>query len=118
MDSPYPKSFSERFHLVASAEIMDRFLTNYDMYLKAVIDEANDSDHQTIRSSMDAYLTMRRDTGAVKCCFDLLLIAAEIPHGILKILGDHRITHIEKLGHDLICVGNVRAPWPYDLEGC
>jgi hypothetical protein len=99
---------------VASAEIMDRFLTNDDMYLKAVIDEANDRDHQTIRSSMDADLTMRRDTGAVTCCFDLLLIAAEIPHDILKILG---ITHIEKLGHDLICVGNVRAPWPYDLEG-
>jgi Holliday junction resolvase-like predicted endonuclease len=53
------------------------------MYLKAVIDEANDRDHQTIQSSMDAYLTMRRDTGAVKCCFDLL-IAAEILHDILK----------------------------------
>ncbi|KAJ7899013.1 isoprenoid synthase domain-containing protein [Mycena leptocephala] len=66
------RSFSERFHLVASAEIMDRFLTNYDMYLKAVIDEANDRDHQTIRSSMDAYLTMRRDTGA-----DILSINAE-----------------------------------------
>ncbi|KAJ6542937.1 isoprenoid synthase domain-containing protein, partial [Mycena capillaripes] len=98
-----PHSFSERLHHLVNAEVLDRFMDNYEMYLKSVVDEAADREQKTIRSSLDSYLTMRRETGAVKCCFDLFLIPHHIPSDILA---DHRIRRVETLGHDLVCVGN------------
>jgi len=97
------RSFSERLNLSASSQTLDRFMGDYETYLKAIIDEADDRDSRTIRPSFESYVNMRRETGAVKCCFDLLLIPHEIPGDILS---DSRITYVERLGHDLVCVGN------------
>ncbi|KAJ7657698.1 isoprenoid synthase domain-containing protein [Mycena polygramma] len=99
------RSCSERLHAVASQYILDRFIHNYELYLNAVVDEAGDRDHKTMRSSLDSYLTMRRETGAVKVCFDLLLIPHNIPNHILE---DNRIIRVETLANDIICVGNAR----------
>ncbi|KAF8160449.1 isoprenoid synthase domain-containing protein [Mycena galopus ATCC 62051] len=97
------RSFSERLHLIANPQIFDRFLVNYELYLKAVADEANERDHKRIRSSLDSYLTLRRETGAVRISFDLLLIPEEIPSDILR---DSRLARVENLGFDIVCVGN------------
>lgn len=97
-------SFSERLHLISSADVLDEFTVNYNKYLTAVIAEAEDRDRQTVRSSLESYLALRRETGAVTCCFNLLLIPYGIPPHILR---DSRITHLETLGLDLVCVGNV-----------
>ncbi|KAJ7879303.1 isoprenoid synthase domain-containing protein, partial [Mycena olivaceomarginata] len=97
------RSFSERLHLISSADVLDEFTVNYNKYLTAVIAEAEDRDRQTVRSSLESYLALRRETGAVTCCFNLLLIPYGIPPHILR---DSRITHLETLGLDLVCVGN------------
>ncbi|KAJ7657695.1 isoprenoid synthase domain-containing protein, partial [Mycena polygramma] len=97
------RSFSKRLHFVANAEVLGKFILNYDAYLGAVVDEASDRDHRQIRSSLDAYLALRRETGAVTCCFDLLLLQNKIPAGLLK---DSSLKHLETLGLDLICIGN------------
>ncbi|KAF7332895.1 Terpene cyclase [Mycena venus] len=97
------RSFSERLHRVACPQILDRFIINYELYFKAVAAEANERDHRKIRSSFDSYLTLRRETGAVTICFDLLLIPETIPSDILR---DSRVVRVENLGLDLICVGN------------
>ncbi|KAJ7817043.1 isoprenoid synthase domain-containing protein [Mycena olivaceomarginata] len=65
-------SFSERLHLISSADVLDEFTVNYNKYLTAVIAEAEDRDRQTVRSSLESYLALRRETGAVTCCFNLL----------------------------------------------
>ncbi|KAF7333960.1 Terpene cyclase [Mycena sanguinolenta] len=97
------RSFSARLHRVASSDVLARFITNYELYLKAVVNEADERDHSVVRSSFDSYLTLRRETGAVPMCFDLLLVPDEIPE---RILNDARVARVERLGLDLICVGN------------
>ncbi|KAJ7304569.1 isoprenoid synthase domain-containing protein [Mycena albidolilacea] len=92
-----------RLHFISSAAVLHKFMHDYDKYLTAVIAEAEDRDRRTIRGSLDTYLALRRETGAATCCFDLLLIPYEIPGRILR---DSRITHLEMLGLDLVCVGN------------
>ncbi|KAF7373063.1 Terpene cyclase [Mycena sanguinolenta] len=96
-------SFSARLHRVASSDVLARFMVNYELYLKAVINEADERDRNVVRPSLDTYLTLRRETGAVIMCFDLLLVPAEIPESILN---DARVARVERLGLDLICVGN------------
>lgn len=86
--------------------MLDRFITNYNAYLKAVIAEAQDRDYKHVRT-FDSYLTLRRETGAVKSCLNLLLLEHEIPGDLLE---DSHIARMETLGLDLVCVGNVRAP--------
>ncbi|KAF7373087.1 Terpene cyclase [Mycena sanguinolenta] len=102
---PHPScdSFSARLHRVASSDVLARFIANYELYLKAVINEADERDRNVVRPSFDTYLTLRRETGAVIMCFDLLLVPAEIPDSILN---DARVARMERLGLDLICVGN------------
>ncbi|KAF7373065.1 Terpene cyclase [Mycena sanguinolenta] len=95
--------FSARLHRVASSDVLARFMANYELYLKAVINEADERDRNVVRPSFDTYLTLRRETGAVIMCFDLLLVPAEIPDSILN---DARVARVERLGLDLICVGN------------
>jgi len=97
------RSLSERLHSVANPQILDKFIANYNKYLKAVIFEAEDRDAKTTRSSLESYLALRRETGAVTCCFNLLLIPLEIPDDILR---DPRIVYLETLGLDMVCVGN------------
>ncbi|KAJ6457616.1 isoprenoid synthase domain-containing protein [Mycena sanguinolenta] len=97
------RSFSKRLHRVSRSDILDKFVANYDGYLKAVATEAKDRDNKTPRSTLASYLALRRETGAVTCCFNLLLIPYEIPDDILR---DSRIKHLETLGLDLVCVGN------------
>ncbi|KAF8171625.1 isoprenoid synthase domain-containing protein [Mycena galopus ATCC 62051] len=97
------RSFSECLHLVASPHVLVRFIPNYEIYLEAIVNEANERDQKTVRSSLDAYLTLRRETGAVAVCFDLLLIPHEIPGEILR---DPRVARVERLGQDLVVVGN------------
>ncbi|KAJ7817050.1 isoprenoid synthase domain-containing protein [Mycena olivaceomarginata] len=92
-----------RLHFISSADVLDKFMSSYDNYLTAVIAEAEDRDRRTIHGSLDSYLALRRETGAVTSCFNLLLIPYEIRSHILR---DSRITHVERLGMDPICVGN------------
>ncbi|KAJ6455159.1 isoprenoid synthase domain-containing protein [Mycena sanguinolenta] len=97
------RSFSERLHRVANSDVLVRFITKYELYLKAVINEADERDRNVVRPTLDSYLTLRRETGAVPMCFDLLLVPDEIPQGVLN---DPRVARVERLGLDLICVGN------------
>lgn len=89
--------------------MLARFIPNYEIYLDAIVNEANERDQKTVRSSLDSYLALRRETGAVAVCFDLLLIPHEIPG---KILRDPRVARVERLGADLVVVGNVGALCP------
>ncbi|KAF7328550.1 Terpene cyclase [Mycena venus] len=95
------RSFSERLSLVASPKVVDRFIASYEMYVTSVAKEAHDRD--TIRPSLHSYLEMRRNTGAMKPSFDILLIPHEIPDDILN---DPRLIHVETLGRDLVCIAN------------
>ncbi|KAJ6455183.1 isoprenoid synthase domain-containing protein [Mycena sanguinolenta] len=97
------RSFSERLHRVASSDVLARFFTNYELYLKAVINEADERDRDVVRPSLDSYLKLRRETGAVIMCFDLLLVLDEIRQSVLN---DPRVARVERLGIELICVGN------------
>ncbi|KAJ6471524.1 isoprenoid synthase domain-containing protein [Mycena sanguinolenta] len=93
----------QRLHRVANLDVLARFITNYELYLKAVTNEADERDRNVVRPSLDSYLTLRRETGAVAMCFDLLLVPEEIPQSVLN---DPRVARVERLGLDLVCVGN------------
>ncbi|KAJ6455221.1 isoprenoid synthase domain-containing protein [Mycena sanguinolenta] len=95
--------FSERLHGIANSDVLARFITNYELYLKAVINEADERDRTVVRPTLDSYLRLRRGTGGVPMCFDLLLVPDEIPQSVLN---DPRVARVERLGLDLICVGN------------
>ncbi|KAJ6455197.1 isoprenoid synthase domain-containing protein [Mycena sanguinolenta] len=97
------RSFSERLHRVASSDVLARFFTNYELYLEAVINEADERDRDVVRPSFYSYLKLRRETGAVIMCFDLLLVPDEIPQSVLN---DPRVARVERLGIELICVAN------------
>ncbi|KAJ6537437.1 isoprenoid synthase domain-containing protein [Mycena vulgaris] len=97
------RNFSERFHGLATVTAQTRFMPTYELYLEAVIAEATDRDHKVIRASFESYLTLRRDTGAVKVAFALLLVPFQIPGDILN---DCRVTRLEILGLDLVSVAN------------
>ncbi|KAJ7748701.1 isoprenoid synthase domain-containing protein, partial [Mycena metata] len=97
------RSFSERLHGLASADILHRFIDGYAKYLHAVGDEACDRENGVIKSTLESYLDLRRSTGAVTCAVNLLALPLDIP---TEVLDDSRIRHLEALGLDLVCVGN------------
>ncbi|KAF7373114.1 Terpene cyclase [Mycena sanguinolenta] len=97
------RSFSERLHRVASSRVLARFITNYELYLQAVVNEAHERDRNVVRPSLESYLTLQRGTGGIRMCFDLLLVPDEFP---VSVLNDTRVARVERLGHDLVAVGN------------
>ncbi|KAJ7644908.1 isoprenoid synthase domain-containing protein [Roridomyces roridus] len=97
-------SFGQRLQSVRpSASVLDKFTNNYDLYLRAVIEEAEERDTLKVRDTLTSYLELRRNTGAVTCCFNLLLLPFDIPEDVLA---DPRIAQLETIGLDLVCVGN------------
>ena len=83
-----------------------RFIKSYEAYVTAVIAEAEERDHTTIRKNIDDYLRLRRFTGAIKPSYDLMLLSMEIPDSVLL---DQRIVDLEFMSIDMVAVANVRC---------
>jgi len=86
-----------------------RFIPSYERYLEAVLCEAAERENHFIRGSIDAYLALRRYTGAIKPSFDLILLPVEIPDEVLL---DPRIVKLEMIAIDMVAVANVSVFTP------
>lgn len=82
----------------------ERFIVHYQKFLQSIIVEAADRSNHILRASLDEYLVLRRDTIAVKACYDLIILSFDLP---MKYLEDHRILKLGDLAIDMICVANV-----------
>jgi len=97
------RSFWSRALNTASKTSASRFLESYDAFMTSLVDECADRDSNTIRRSIDDYLSLRRSTGGIKPSFDLLLLPLEIPEDLLE----HAvIKELETIALDMIVVAN------------
>ncbi|KAF7333961.1 Terpene cyclase [Mycena sanguinolenta] len=78
------RSFSERFRGVASSYLVDRFITNYELHLKAVVDEADERD---------------RNVAQYQCASTYFLYRTKSRRVFLN---DARVVRVERLGNDLL----------------
>ncbi|KAJ7644873.1 isoprenoid synthase domain-containing protein [Roridomyces roridus] len=97
------RTFAQRLRATTDLALIDKFMANYSLYLHAVVQEAEERGKLKIRDTLTSYLELRRNTGAVTCCFNLLLLPFDIPEDVLA---DPRIAQLETIGLDLVCVGN------------
>lgn len=91
--------------LASSSETAKRrFIESYEVYMRAMVEEAGDRGKLSIRHSIEEYLELRRYTGAIKPSFDLLLLPLEIPDSLLL---DPKVKELEIIAIDMIAVANV-----------
>ena len=99
-------SFWSRALKSASKCAATRFVRDYETYVAAVIQQAEDRDRNYVRT-IEEYYELRRNTIGAKPSFDLLLLPLEIPEEILE---DPRIATLAELSIDMIILGNVCLP--------
>ncbi|KAK7463516.1 hypothetical protein VKT23_006864 [Stygiomarasmius scandens] len=97
------KDFMLQLRNKSSQTTLLRFIPSYERYLEAVLCEAAERENHFIRGSIDAYLALRRYTGAIKPSFDLILLPVEIPDEVLL---DPRIVKLEMIAIDMVAVAN------------
>ncbi|GJJ12833.1 hypothetical protein Clacol_007078 [Clathrus columnatus] len=95
--------FWERLSKTASRTCLDRFVKSYQAYMNAMVQEAEERDVHSIRTSIEDYLSLRRSTGAIKPSFDLILLPLEIPTVYLE---SPFVKQLEIIAIDLIAVAN------------
>lgn len=87
-----------------STPAQQRFLTTFEEYLNAVVDEAKDRSHHRIRD-VRSYLKLRRNTIGAKPSFAILEAGMELPE---EVLNHPVLVELTNLTIDLLCIGNVR----------
>ncbi|KAJ6589297.1 isoprenoid synthase domain-containing protein [Mycena capillaripes] len=86
----------------ATASSIQRFITTYEDYLHAVIQEVRDGDKGVIRD-IDQYLILRRHTGGAYPSFILASITEEIP----QLLWEHpKVQALTALGCEIFAIAN------------
>lgn len=81
--------------------------------MNAMVQEAEERDTLSIRTSLEDYLKLRRRTGAIKPSFDLILLPLEIPRIYLE---SPLVKQLEIIAIDLIAVANVSPQVPNCFE--
>lgn len=81
--------------------------------MNAMVQEAEERDTLSIRTSLEDYLKLRRRTGAIKPSFDLILLPLEIPPIYLE---SPLVEQLETIAIDLIAVANVSHHIPVVFE--
>ncbi|RKU48578.1 terpene cyclase, variant 3 [Coniochaeta pulveracea] len=85
-----------------STPAQQRFLTTFEEYLNAVVDEAKDRSHHRIRD-VRSYLKLRRNTIGAKPSFAILEAGMELPE---EVLNHPVLVELTNLTIDLLCIGN------------
>ncbi|EIM79126.1 terpenoid synthase [Stereum hirsutum FP-91666 SS1] len=97
----------------ATPKSQRRFVAAFDDYMNAVVQQAKDRTHSTIRD-IDSYMEVRRKTIGAWPSFALLELDMDLPEDFM----DHPVMHeLHVLSISMICLGNVSdiAPLPSDI---
>ncbi|MGH8548813.1 MAG: terpene synthase family protein [Methylococcales bacterium] len=88
---------------------VQRFVTHVEQYLSSNVWEARNR-QKGVPPALDDYMTMRRYTGAVLSCFDLILMVEDLAPEGCSWVGDRLVGELETKANHHIC-------WINDLFG-
>lgn len=106
--------FWERAMRTASPSAQRRFVDAFAAYTHSVVQQAEDRDHNIIRT-VDAYLAVRRDTIGAKPSFAILEFDMDLPTEVLE---HPAMISLTNTTIDLLILGNVGYPRNYPVGGC
>lgn len=96
------RQFWELAIQTASETSQKRFLSLFESFLNAVVEEVNDRSHRVVRD-VDGYFAVRRGTIATRPTFAILLLSIDLPESVL----DHpTIVELERLATDMVIISN------------
>jgi hypothetical protein len=87
----------------ASPSSQRRFVDTFAAYTQSVVEQAEDRDHNIIRT-VDSYLAVRRDTIGAKPSFAVLEFDMDLPNDVLK---HPTMVSLTNTTIDLLILGNV-----------
>jgi len=82
---------------------VSRFIKDFDLYMKSMIQEAEDREKKRVRT-VDDYLQLRRETFAAQASISFLSFGLKLPEEVLS----HSVMQTMAIAAmDLICISNV-----------
>lgn len=81
-----------------------RFVENFDLYMDAVVQQAEDRTKNHIRT-FESYLEVRRDTIGAKPSFAVLELEMDLPD---EVFNHPTLENLRMWVIDMLCIGNVR----------
>ncbi|KAJ6519123.1 terpenoid synthase [Mycena sanguinolenta] len=96
------RSFWSNATGVVSTTAQKHFLDEFEMYTKAVVDQARDRDQFVFRD-VESYMVLRRNNLGAKPAFALLEMEMEMPQDVFE---HSALAKLRQLSVDMICLAN------------